>query len=52
MPGGDMGALDGARVGATGLAFGTTHALWPWPDQEARHGKNQRVERASVAVYL
>ena len=38
---GDMGALsDGARVDATGLACVRSHALWPWPDQEARQGKN------------
>ena len=28
-----------AYVGATGLACGRSHAVWPWPDQEAYGGK-------------
>ena len=32
-------ARDGAYVGATGLARGRSHAIRPWPDQEAYEGK-------------
>ena len=46
-------ARDGAYVGATGLARGRSHAIWPWPVQEAYvRGKRRGGERDSGDMFL
>ena len=43
-------AWDGAYVGAKGLARGRSHAMRPWPDQEAYEGKDGAVNE-TLAIY-
>ena len=38
----DMGARDGEYVAAIGPTYGRSHALWPWPNQEAHEGGKTR----------
>ena len=44
-------AFDGAYVGAKGLARGRSHAIRPWPDQEAYEGKDGAANE-TLAIYL
>ena len=44
-------AWDGAYVGAKGLARGRSHAIRPWPDQEAYEGKDGAANE-TLAIYF
>ena len=44
-------AWDGAYVGAKKLARGKSHAIRPWPDQEAYEGKDGAANK-TLAIYL
>ena len=41
----------GAYVGAKGLARGRSHAIRPWPDQEAYEGKDGAANE-TLATYF
>ena len=44
----DMAAHDGAYSDATGLPSSSSHALVPWPDQEAHEAKPAADETLPV----
>ena len=44
-------AWDGAYVGTNGLARGRSHAIRPWPDQQAYEG-NDGAAKETLAIYL
>ena len=48
---GPLRAWDGAYVGAKGLARGRSHAIRPWPDQEAYEGKDGAANE-TLAIYF
>ena len=44
-------AWDGAYVGAERLTRGRSHAIRPWPDQEANEGKDGAANE-TLAIYF